>query len=113
MYLANHQKQCIKFKMDGRKYKLFRFQATPTTVISTQQMKKLIHKGALAFVAQCQQLDLLSIEVIHQPLEISSLIRKCEKVFQDLPMKLLPERRIEHIIEVKPDSMPVNVKPYR
>lgn len=53
-YSSNHQKQCIKFKMDGRKYKLFRFQAPPTQVIYAQQMKKLIHKGALVFIAQCQ-----------------------------------------------------------
>eukprot|EP00253_Pinus_taeda_P032921 PITA_32921 len=111
-YSANHQKKFIKFKLDGRKYKLFGFQAPPTQVISTWQMKKLIRKGTPAFVTQCQQLELLSIEGTHQPSEISSLIQKYEKVFQDLPMKLPPEKQIEHIIEVKPNSTPVNVKPY-
>jgi hypothetical protein len=38
---------------------------------------------------------------------------KHKKVFQDLPMELPLERRIEHIIEVKPGSSPVKVKPYR
>lgn len=33
-YLTNHQMQFIKFKLDGRKYKLFGFQAPPTQVIS-------------------------------------------------------------------------------
>lgn len=73
-------------------------------------MKKLICKGAPTFVAQCQQLELLSIEGTHQPSEISSLIHKYEKVFHVLPMKLPPERQIEHIIEVKLDLTPVNVK---
>eukprot|EP00253_Pinus_taeda_P030836 PITA_30836 len=111
-YSANHIKQFIKFKCDGRKYQLFGFQAPPTQVISTQQMKKLICKGAPAFVAQCQHLELLSTEGTHQTSEIPSLIQRYEKVFQDLPMKLPPERQIEHIIKVKTDSTPVNVKPY-
>lgn len=111
-YSANHIKHFIKFKWDGQKYQFFSFQAPPTQVISAQQMKKLIRKGALAFVAQCQNLELLSIEGTHQTSEISSLIQRYEKVFQDLPMKLPPERKIEHIIEVKTDLTLVNVKPY-
>jgi len=46
-------------------------------------------------------------------LEIQDLIQKHKKVFQDLPMELPPQRRIEHIIEVKPGSSPVKVRPYR
>ena len=65
-YSENHQKQFIKFKMDGRKYKLFRFEAPPTKIIYAQQMKKLIRKGAPVFVAQSQQLELLSMEGVHQ-----------------------------------------------
>ena len=49
---------------------------------------------------------------IHQQSEVTSLIQKYDKVFQELPMKLPPERKIEHIIEVKPDAAPANVKPY-
>lgn len=54
MYSANHQKQFIKFKMNGRKYKMFGFQAPPTQIISAKQMKKLIHRGDPVFIAQCQ-----------------------------------------------------------
>ena len=53
------------------------------------------------------------MEWVHQQSEVISLIHKYDKVFQDLSMKLPLERKIEHIIEVKPDSTPVNVKPYR
>eukprot|EP00253_Pinus_taeda_P030576 PITA_30576 len=87
--------------------------APPTQVIFAQQLKKIIHKGAPTFVAQCQYLELLSIEGTHQTLEISPLIQRYEKVFQDPPIKLPPKKKIEHIIEVKIDSTPVNVKPYR
>jgi hypothetical protein len=77
-------------------------------------MEKLIRKGALAYVAQCHQMEILASKVVHsQHPEIEALIQKYDKVFQDLPMKLPPERKIEHIIEVKPDSTPVNIKPYR
>jgi hypothetical protein len=59
-------------------------------------------------------MEILASEVVYsQHPEIQGLIQKHEKVFQDLPMELPPERRIEHIIEVKLDSTLVNVKPYR
>jgi hypothetical protein len=59
-------------------------------------------------------MEILPSEVVHsQHLEIEVLIEKYDKVLQDLPMKLPPERKIKHIIEVKPDSTPVNIKPYR
>lgn len=44
--------------------------------------------------------------------EIQDLIRKHEKVFQDLPMKMLPNREIEQTIEIKAGSEPINIKPY-
>ena len=37
-YSANHQKQFIKFKWEGRKYKLYGFQLPPTQIISSQKM---------------------------------------------------------------------------
>jgi hypothetical protein len=45
--------------------------------------------------------------------KIQDLIQKYKKVFQDLPMDLPPQRRIEHLIEIKPGSSPVKIKPYR
>jgi len=45
--------------------------------------------------------------------EVQDLVRKHEEVFQDLPLKMLPNREIEHTIEVKAGSDPVNIKPYR
>ena len=41
------------------------------------------------------------------------LIQKYKKVFEDLPMELPPERKIEHAIEIKLGSSPINVKPCR
>ena len=65
-------------------------------------------------MAQCHQMEIIAAEVIQcQHPEIQALIQKYDKVFQDLPMKLPPNRNIEHIIEVKPDSTPVNIRPYR
>jgi len=59
-------------------------------------------------------MEILASKVGHsQHLEIEVLIQKYEKVFQDLPMKFPLERKIEHIIEIKPYSTPVNMKPYR
>ena len=59
-------------------------------------------------------MELLTSEVVKQDHpEIQGLIQKYKKVFEDLPMELRPERKIEHVIEIKSGSSPVNVKPYR
>ena len=41
-YSANHQKHFIKFKWQGKNYKLHGFQPPDTQVVSSQQMEKLI-----------------------------------------------------------------------
>jgi hypothetical protein len=48
-----------------------------------------------------------------QHLDIQTLIKKYNKVFQDLPMNFPPKRNIKHIIEVNPYSKLVNIGPYR
>jgi hypothetical protein len=113
-YSTNHQKQFIKFKWEGRQYKLYGFHSPPTQIISSQQMDKLIQKGAPAYMAHCHQMQLLTTEIVksRHP-EIQTLIQKYDKVFHDLPMKLPPNRNIEHIIEFKLDSAPINIRPYR
>jgi len=45
--------------------------------------------------------------------EVQELIQKHEKVFQDLPIKMPPKREIEHTIEVKAGTNPINIKLYR
>ena len=45
--------------------------------------------------------------------ENQDLIKKQNKVFEDLPMELPPNRKIEHITEVEPRAKPVNIKSYR
>ena len=77
-------------------------------------MEKLIRKGAPAYVVQCQEMELLTSEVVKpgHP-EIQGLIQKLKKVFEDLHMELPPKRKIKHVIEIMSGSSPVNVKPYR
>lgn len=113
-YAANHQVQFIKFKWGGQKYKLHGFQAPENQIVSSSQMMKMIRRGAPTYVVQCHQLEMLSANMTNEESpEIQGLIRKHEKVFQDLPMKMPPNREIEHTIEVKAGSDPVNIKPYR
>ena len=58
-------------------------------------MEKLIRKGAPVYVVQCQEMKLLTLEVVKPgQLEIQGLIQKYKKVFEDLPMDLWPERKI-------------------
>ena len=77
-------------------------------------MEKLIRKGAPTYMLQCHQMEIQESEQDDsRTSEIQDLIQKHKKVFQDLPMEIPPQRRIEHIIEVKPGSNPVKVRPYR
>jgi hypothetical protein len=77
-------------------------------------MEKLIRKGATTYVIQCHQMEIQDSEQDDSRVEeVQEILQKHKKVFQDLPMELPPERRIEHIIEVKPGSSPVKVRPYR
>jgi hypothetical protein len=113
-YSVNHQKHFIKFKWQGKRYKLYGFQPPQTQVVSSQQMEKMIQKGATAYFIQCHQMEIQESEQDNSRApEIQELIQKHKKVFQDLPMELPPQRRIEHVIEVKPGSSPVKVRPYR
>jgi hypothetical protein len=113
-YSVNHQENFIQFKWQGKSYKLDGFQPPQTQVVSSQKMEKIIRKGATAYFIQCHNIEIQESE--HDDSitsNIQDLIQKHKKVFQYLPMELLPQRRIEHIIEVKPGSSPVKVRPYR
>lgn len=45
--------------------------------------------------------------------KVQELIQNHEKVFQGISMKMLSKREIEHTIEVKARSNPINIKSYR
>ena len=112
-YSTNHQKQFISFMWEGQKHKLYGFQAPKNQIVSSSKMMKMIRKGALAYIVQCHRLELLSAKMISEGSpEVQWLIQKLEKVVQDLPMKMPPNREIEHTIEVKAGSDPVNLKPH-
>ena len=51
--------------------------STGTQIVSSHNMENLIRKGALMYVKQCQEMELLTLEVVypsHQ--EIQKLIQK-------------------------------------
>jgi hypothetical protein len=103
-YSVNHQEHFIKFKWQGQTYKLYGFQPPQTQVVSSQQMEKMIRKGATTYFIHCLQMGIQEPEQDFKNLEIQDLIQTHKKVFQDLPVDLPPQRRIEHIIEIKPKS---------
>jgi hypothetical protein len=75
----------------------------------------MIRKGATAYFIQCHNIEIQESEQDDDSRisDVQDLIQKHKKVFQDLPMELPPQRRIEHIIEVKLGSSLVKVRPYR
>ena len=58
IYSANHQKHFIRFKWQGKKYKLYGFQPPQTQVVTSRHMEKLIRKGASAYFIQCHQIEI-------------------------------------------------------
>lgn len=82
-YSANHQKQFIKFKWEGHKYKLYGFQPLENQIVSSFQMMKMIWKGAPAYVVQCHQLEMLTSNMVNKEApKVQELIQKHKKVFQ-------------------------------
>ena len=90
------------------------FPTTQTQLVTSHQMERLIRKGALAYIIQCQEMELLTCEGDdYKPSDLQELIQKHHKVFQELPMKLPPNRKIKHTIDVEPGANLVNIKLYR
>jgi hypothetical protein len=113
-YSINHEEHFSQFKWQGKSYKLDGFQPPQTQVVSSQQMEKMTLKGATVYFIQCHNIEIQkSKQDDSRTSDIQDLIQKHKKVFQDLPMELPPQRRIEHIFEVKPRSSPIKVIPYR
>ena len=74
-------------------------------------MMKMIFKGAPPSIVKFHQLEMLSTKRNHKESpEEQGIVQKHEKVFQDLPIKIPPNREHEHPIEVKKGPDPVNVK---
>jgi hypothetical protein len=73
----------------------------------------MIRKGVTTYFIQCYHMGIQEPEQDSKNLEIQDLIQTYKKVFQDLPMDLPPQKRIEHLIEIKPGSSPVKIRPYR
>jgi hypothetical protein len=98
-YSVNHQEHFIQFKWKGKSYKLYGFQPPQTQVVSSQQMETMIRKGEIAYFIQCHNIEIQESEHDDsRTLDIQDLIQKHKKVFQDIPMELPPQRRIENII---------------
>jgi len=112
-HYANHQKQFISFKWKGQKHRLYGFQALEDQVVSSSLMTKMIQTGAPTSTVQCHQLEMLSSKGSHEESpEEQGLVRTHEKVFQDLPIKVPPNRKIKHPIEVKTGSDPVDIRSF-
>ena len=68
-------------------------------------MEKLRWKDTPTYIPQCQEMETLTCEgdMDKQP-EIQELILKHHNLFQELPMELPPNKKIEHIIEIEPGA---------
>ena len=76
-------------------------------------MEKMIRKGATTYFIQCYHMGIQEPEKDSKNSEIQDLIQTYKKVFQEIPLDLPPQRRIEHLIEIKLGSSPVKIRQYR
>ena len=113
-YSANHQEHFIEFQSFRKTHKLYGFQPLLTQLVTSHQMEKILCKGSPTYILQCQEMDILTCEgeMDKQP-KIQELIKKHCRVFQELPMEIPPNRKIEHIIEIELGTKPTTSKPYR
>ena len=110
--LCNHQEHFIEFHEFGKTHKLYGCQPPPTQLVTSHQMENICWKYAPMYILQCQEMEILTSEgdMDKQP-ETQELIQKHRKVFQELPMALPTNRKIEHIIEIEPRTKPASSKP--
>ena len=74
----------------------------------------MIQTGVPASRVQCHQLEMLSTKNISKGSpKVQGIVQTHEKVFQDLPIKIPPNKEHEHPIEVKKGPDPVNIKSCR
>lgn len=112
-FAMNLEELFIKFKLEGKVYKLHGSRTPPPThMISSHRMEKLIRKGAPGIIVRCY-----SIEGYEEPKsvtpELQEVLSHHSKVFEDLPKALPPKREQDHAIELLAGSNPPNVRPYR
>ncbi|XP_026416924.1 uncharacterized protein LOC113312389 [Papaver somniferum] len=109
--LFNLSKLCITFKYMGKNITLTGSpQKTSLSMMSGLAVKKFLQKHSHGLVGQLFSIS--SQPPPSPPPQISSLLTQYKDVF-DEPTKLPPTRDLNHKIPLKPNSEPVNLRPYR
>lgn len=116
-YSTNYQKLELKFKVNGEEVVLrgLRDNGDEDTckilVVSFKRMEHMIRKKDVVWAAMIFQNEGKSVPKLHTQIDL--ILKKHKRVFEDLPKGLPPSRGFQHTIELKPNSKPVIIKPYR
>ncbi|XP_026459874.1 uncharacterized protein LOC113360593 [Papaver somniferum] len=109
--LFNLSKLCITFTYKGRKITLTGApQKSSLSMMSGSTVRKFLQKHSHGLVGQLFSIS--SQPPPSPPPQISSLLTHYKDVFH-VPTKLPPTRALDHKIPLKPNSEPVNLRPYR
>jgi hypothetical protein len=108
----NFQDIFIKFSLDGKGIELRGIQGKPYKVISSNSMTKLLKNGHQGVIAQLCSLD-FQTSISPTPLDLQIVINNHSKVFGEMPKGIPPIRDHDHVIHLKPGSVPPNIRPYR
>jgi hypothetical protein len=95
----NLQKQFLSFYESKKKYKFHGINNLPTQLFSSNKMKKMIWKGARAYLLHCSSMEEMYDETKY-PNGINKMLEKYDTIFQHLPRGLPPIRSRDHIIEL-------------
>lgn len=99
-FAMNLEELFIKFKLEGKVYKLHGSTTPPPThVISSHIMEKLIKKGSPGIISRCYSIEGYEEHESITP-EWQGVLSHHSKVFKDLPRALPPEREQDHAIEL-------------
>jgi hypothetical protein len=104
----NFQYIFMIFSSDGKEIEIRGIQEKPSTMISSNNMKKLLKRGHHGVIAQLCSLDVqTSISCV--PLDLQIVINNNSNVFGEIPKGLPPSQAHGHAIHLQPGSVPHNI----
>ena len=111
--LTDYDLLTIEFHLGGKHTTLCDENLLREQPLKARSIKKLVHSEAITSICQLQ-LSLPAGTGVQQslPLVMQQLLDQFASVFQE-PQALPPFRDVDHCIELKPGSSPVNIKLYK
>ena len=102
----------IHFENKGKEITLEGIPDGSAKLVSCKRIERTLRHGQGEWVAQCLILTKSTPQESTIHVDIEPIIKKHQRVFEEIPPGLPPKREFEHIIELEKDAKPVITTPY-